>query len=199
MNLNKYSLIPFLDVLLNMCLYFVAIFIISFIQIKKEEIEVIKNTESKAEFIITVSWPTNLNIDVDTYLKDPLDNTCFYRNTNVGLLNLERDDRGHLEDYLNYGDEKKYIYDENIEIVTIRGIIPGEYILGIHEYSDNSIPHDEFTVNVKVEKINPSIKTVFKGKFKLIEIGHEVTVCRFTLDKEGNVSNINDLEYDFVQ
>jgi hypothetical protein len=56
------------------------------------------NITSKAEMLVTVSWPDNHPDDIDTYVEDPQGNIVWYHVMEAGLMNLERDDRG---DYKN--------------------------------------------------------------------------------------------------
>ena len=50
--------------------------------------------ESKAEFIITMTWPDNHPDDIDLYVEDPLGNIVWYHVREAGFMVLDRDDRG---------------------------------------------------------------------------------------------------------
>jgi len=69
--------LPFLDLLFNILIGFVFLFIVSFLLInpiaKRADIEV------KAEFLITVFWPDNLEDDVDIYVEDPIGNLVWFK------------------------------------------------------------------------------------------------------------------------
>ncbi len=56
--------------------------------------------DPKAEYIITVTWPDRNPNDIDTYVEDPAGNLTFFKNPNAGLIHLDRDDRGNLNDTL---------------------------------------------------------------------------------------------------
>ena len=102
-------------------------------------------------------------------------------------------------------------YNENQEIITIRGIIPGEYVLNVHMYhksttgeyynygyeegGDKKPPAEDkpTVVTIKIEKMNPTVKLILIKKVTLEKNGDEKTVTRFTLDKDGEIKNLNDL------
>jgi hypothetical protein len=185
---NYGSQTSFLDLLFNTLLAFVAFFVLSLMLIsdKNDPQPKVKNVE----FMITVGWPYEFDDDVDTYVIDPLNNiTCFNRRED-GLMHLDRDDIGNMNDTITLPNGKKIEYKENREIVSIRGIMPGEYVVNVHCYSrkttEKSIP-----VNVKLEKMNPYKLVAFRDVV-LIEAGSEETVFRFGIDKEGNVSYVTE-------
>ncbi|MGS0759116.1 hypothetical protein ACVBEH_32665, partial [Roseateles sp. GG27B] len=75
------------------------------------------------------------------------------------------------------------------EVVTLRGIVPGEYTVNVQYYqSKNGQPVD---VTVNVIKVNPRAEVVFYGQLKLARQGDEATAVRFTLEADGRVTQIN--------
>src|SRR3977135_2819918 len=50
--------------------------------------------DTKAEFIISMSWPANHPDDIDLYVEDPLGNIVWYHTREAGFMVLDRDDRG---------------------------------------------------------------------------------------------------------
>jgi hypothetical protein len=185
---NYGSKTSFLDLLFNTLLAFVAFFVLSLMLIseKAEPQPKIKNIE----FMITVTWPYGFNDDVDTYVIDPLNNiTCFNRRED-GLMHLDRDDIGHMNDTITLPNGKKIEYKENREIVSIRGIVPGEYVVNVHCYSRRTAGQ-AIPVNIRLEKMNP-YKLVSFRDVELKETGSEETVFRFGIDKEGNISYVTE-------
>ena len=114
--------LPFLDLLFNVLIGFVFLFIVSFLLInpiaKRADIEV------KAEFLITVFWPDNLEDDVDIYVEDPAGNLVWFKSREPGLMHLDRDDLGKRNDEVVTA-AGTILFPENREIVTLRGIVPG--------------------------------------------------------------------------
>ena len=146
------------------------------------------NITSKAEMLVTVSWPDNHPDDVDTYVEDPQGNIVGYHVMEAGLRNLDRDDRG---DYKNtiVVNGKTIRNPVREEIVTMRGLIAGEYVVNIHHYLATT--PDAVPVSVKVEKLNPKVEMVFYDRLFLDHTGDEKTAVRFTIDENGKVTDIN--------
>lgn len=185
---NSFSTV-FHDLLFNSLMVFVCLFVVVLISINIQKQD--NNTETKAEFIITVDWPTESDDDVDSYLQDPLGNIVYFRRREDGLMHLDRDDLGKRNDVIRTS-QGVIKYDINREIITVRGIVPGEYIFNVHMYLMEGDEHT-IPVDVNINKLNP-FSTIFTGTVDLKFNGHEKTVCRFTVEENGNVKNINYLE-----
>lgn len=193
MNKEQYGPgIAMTDLATNLLGVFICLFMLSFLMMSKKIEEKNNKVESKAEFMITVTWDKNSSNDVDTYIEDPLGNLVFYRAKEKGLMHLDRDDYGITNDTIMMGDGKTVTVHENREIVSLRGIIPGEYIVNVHMYSERD-KAEKTQVTVKLEKINPAFKTIAMKEVELRTTGDEKTAFRFTLDNVGDVTNINDL------
>lgn len=189
--------VTFLDILLNMTCLFIFLFIMTLMHMNDEKKED-KNAEAKAEYLITVTWPKGCVADIDSYLQDPYENVVFFQTREKGLMHLDRDDLGNRNDTYTLPDGTKVEYEENREVITIRGIVPGEYICNVHAYSMHG-NKDPVEVTVKIEKMNPKVKVVFIKKVTLEQVGHEITVTRFLLDEKGDIVEFNDLEKEFTQ
>jgi hypothetical protein len=185
MKRNYHTNLAFLDVLFNTLLCFAALFALSFILINPSRTE--KNVEMKAEFVIVVTWPQELDDDVDVYLEDPQGHLVAFMRREDGLMHLDRDDLGSRNDFIDTP-AGRIEYPQNREIVTIRGTVPGEYVLNIHMYAKKS-EGASTPVTVIVDKINPYGTVVIKT-VELRNLGDEKTVCRFVVDKEGKVTDV---------
>lgn len=191
MNNSKYSAdSAFLDVLLNLVCGLTALFVLSFLLISIEN-KKSQNLESKAEFVITVEWDKDSEYDVDSYCEDPLGNLVAFMRREQGLMSLNRDDTGFGGDRINTPNGT-YEYKINREQVQIRGIIPGEYTFNVHLYSNRG-NSDPIKVYVKLEKMNPYSIQAAK-EVELNHVGHEITVFRFTVNEDGNIENVNNLQ-----
>ncbi len=197
---GKYhSNVSFLDLLFNLVVGFVMLFIIAFLLIRP--IAENKQIEQKAEYIISVTWPKEFADDVDTWLQDPIEQILSFRNKEIGLMHLDRDDLGRSNDSQYVKGIGKVSYPYNREIATIRGYLPGEYVLNIHLYrkvvligGPKSVP-----VTITVEKINPKVKLIYKAEVILKTQWEEQTVIRFVLDRDGEVKSTNFLYYPLVR
>ncbi len=188
MKRNYHTNLAFLDLLFNTLLAFAAFFVLAIVLINPTKQE--NNTETKAEFMVVVEWPSDLDDDVDTYVEDPSGNLVAFMRREEGLMHLDRDDLGHRNDSVltEFGVIE---YTENRELVTLRGIAKGEYIVNVHLYMKRSTA-TEIPVVIKLEKLNP-YKTVTIKRVILRVTGDEETAFRFTLDNEGKVVDVNEL------
>lgn len=149
--------------------------------------------DPKAEMMITVTWPDGSTDDVDTYVADPAGNVVWYNRREAGLMHLDRDDRGMFRDVLELNGET-IENPLNQEIVSFRGLSDGEYTVNIVHYIANT---SNLPVQVKVEKLNPSVTLVFYDTINLSGTGDEQTAVRFTLDGAG-VTDVNNIPRDLV-
>lgn len=188
------SFVPFTDMLFNVVMGFAFMVFIAFALIRPEAMT--GNVDIMAEYIITVTWPDGNPDDIDTYVSDPGGNIVWYNNKEAGLLNLDRDDRGNFRDTVVINGERI----ENLlnqETVTLRGIVAGEYVVNVQHYVANGI--DPVPVQVKVERVNPTLQVIYYGTIELDHRGDEQTAVRFTLDAEGNPSDLNDRQISLTQ
>ncbi|MBV7378448.1 hypothetical protein [Maritimibacter dapengensis] len=144
--------------------------------------------DPKAEMMITVTWPDKNPDDVDTYVMDPAGSIVWYNQREAGLMHLERDDRGMFKDVILLNNEE-IENPLNQETVAFRGLQDGEYIVNIVHYIANGSA--ALPVEVKVEKLNPSVQVIFYQTLELRGTGDEVTAVRFTLagNEVENVTN----------
>ena len=145
------------------------------------------NVNMKAEYIITVDWKDSLPDDIDIWVKDPNGEIVSYLKKDAGWLHLDRDDRGVVNDKIII-DGKEVIYPINREVVTLRGIIPGEYVVNLYLYDHKSSSPVE--AKIIIEKVNPSLRLVFVGDVVLKNEDTELTITKFRLDSEGNFKSI---------
>src|SRR3974390_1030241 len=132
-------------------LFFIALLVIN-PQAKEGKVE------SKAEFIVTMSWPDGHPDDVDLYVEDPGGNIVWYHEREAGFMVLDRDDRGGVNNSILVNGQKVSSPIRQ-ETVSIRGIVAGEYTVNVDHYlatTDKPVP-----VSVKVEKVNPTVEVVY--------------------------------------
>ena len=179
------TFVPFTDILFNALLGFAVMVFVAFALINPAAKA--GNVELKADFIISVNWPDFSPDDIDTYLQDPGGNIVWYHQREAGLMHLDRDDRGNYRDTITV-DGKVIANPLNQEIVTLRGTIPGEYIVNIYDYaSETKAPID---VHVRVEKVNPALVVLTSTTITLTGKGDEQTAARFTIANDGTVAEV---------
>ncbi len=177
---------PFTDLLFNALLGFTFLFLVAIMFMNPEAKTGI--IDPKAEYILTVTWEDNNPDDIDTWIENPDGQLIWFRNPEAGLLHLDRDDRGLINDTITINGEE--IQNPlNQEVVTLRGVVKGEYVVNLHYYaSETKKPVD---VNVRFVKVNPSLKIVYYGTIRLEATGDEKTALRFRIGRDGKVSDIN--------
>jgi len=144
--------------------------------------------DSKAEFIITMDWPDSHPDDLDMFVQDPIGNIAWYRHREAGFLTLDRDDRGGANDFILVNG-RKIPSPIREEIVTLRGIVAGEYTVNVSHFQATT--GQPVGAIVKVQKLNPTAQVIFDDKVTLDHTGDEKTAVRFRLDAEGRVIDVH--------
>lgn len=194
MGRNNTNSVGLNDLLFNILIGFVLLFIIAFLMInpitKKSDIP------SKSEIMIILEWDKSSIDDIDLWVynegmgKDPLS----FKKKNSGLWHLDRDDLGTSNDkFLVDGIEK--IHNVNREVATMRGIQPGDVHINIHVYTkkQTDVPVE---FQLIVLDINP-YKEIFSYNGIAIETSQIFIPPSFTVDAEGVVVDVfkNDVRF----
>ena len=201
MNNEKYkSTIGFTDLLFNILVGFAFLFIIAFLLIKPEAKK--KDFDRNAEFVVIMEWDKEAKGDIDLYVEDPLGAKCSFRQVVANFMHLDKDDLGSINDTVVNADGTVSTVKINREVITIRGIIAGEYIINAHYYSERDYSRieqplemataarkkksKELTVKIELHKVNP-YTIMWVGEKRFFGKGQEETFVRFRLDKDGTV------------
>ena len=187
-NDNKYgSTLSFIDLLFNVLVGFVFLFVVAFIMINP----VAKQADivSPAEFLLTITWADESRNDVDLWVRDPAENYIGFRAKDIGITNLDRDDLGSVNDKVSLGPGKEIIVNVNREVTSIRGIMPGEYIVSIHMYNYAVPSAAGELVTIELQKINPYYMLIKETRV-LTTHGQIEDVFRFVVNDEGKVVDI---------
>lgn len=143
---------------------------------------------TKAEFMIIVEWPWDVNADIDTWVRGPDDREAVgFRRRENHILHLDRDDLGNPSDSRIVNGEV-VLNKSNREVVTLRGIAPGDYFINLHLYNNYAHP-GPITVTVTVADVNPytehyvlTVEMDTKGQVEMMPA--------FTVNEEGEITNI---------
>jgi hypothetical protein len=152
--------------------------------------------DTKAEFIISMTWPDNHPDDMDIYVEDPVGNIVWFHQREAGFMVLERDDRGGANDFIMVAG-KKITSPIREETVSIRGIVAGEFTVNVNHYlatTGKPVP-----VSVKVEKINPTVDVVHYDTIMMDHTGQEKTAVRFRVAADGSVTDVNHREKSLIE
>src|SRR6266699_5645296 len=152
--------------------------------------------DSKAEFLVTMTWPDQHPDDFDMFVQDPIGNLVWYRRREAGFMLLDRDDRGGANDFILVNG-RKVMSPIRQETVSIRGIVAGEYTVNVNYYlATTTAP---VPVSVKIEKVNPTVEVVFYDTMMLDHMGQEKTAARFRIADNGNVLDVNHRAKSLIQ
>ena len=136
--------------------------------------------------IVELFWDDKRDVDIDLWVQAPDDIPVGYSNKGGLFFNLLRDDLGIYKDNSPV----------NYEVSYSRGISDGVYIANVHLYREDKAPFKPIVAELLVSVVDPDSnkrKQILRTSKKLEEIGKEITVFQFELDKQGklNKNSIN--------
>ena len=196
------SSIGFTDLLFNLLVGFVFLFVIAFILINPP----VKKSDApkKAEYLIVIEWDHDSADDIDLWVRDPLGVTVSYTNREGGLLNLEKDDLGAVNDRWRNADGEIVTIRLNREVITMRGITEGRFQVAAHVYSkkEDRIKGDdgqyyrrpnqrEGTITGTLIRINP-YGELYKVERKYQWRSQVFALFNFTLDENGDLIDLDE-------
>lgn len=177
---------PFTDLLFNALLGFTFLFLVAIMFMNPEAKSGI--IDPKAEYILTITWEDNNPDDIDVWVEDPDGQIIWFRNREAGLLHLDRDDRGLVNDTITVNGQTLQ-NPLNQEVVTLRGVVTGEYVVNLHYYATET--GKPVPVEVRLVKVNPRLEILYYGTTVMEQVGSEKTALRFRVSRSGQVDNIN--------
>ena len=185
MNDPRYrSSFGFIDLLFNLLIGFVFLFMLAFMLInpvaKKETIK------PKAEYFIILEWDGEKPYDLDLWVKDNLGHVVSFRRPDDALIHLERDDLGTINDTYYDADGKLVYLKENRETVAIRTNDPRSYLVTVHFYNARKNPAPLIHASVKLIKIN-TYREEFHKKLFFSQEGQELPAMTFRIDYNQSV------------
>jgi hypothetical protein len=177
--------ITFNDMLFNILLGFVILFVIAFLLInpitKRQDIP------AKAEFMIVLEWADESYSDFDLWVQHDDDHPIGFNNKEENGLNLERDDLGFSNDVVVIDGEQQIIR-KNREVLNIRGVIPGDYYINVHAYSFREM--GPVKVKVTVIDVNPRYREAYSLEIEVMGQNYIARAPAFTIDAEGNITTV---------
>jgi hypothetical protein len=144
--------------------------------------------EQRAEFIITVTWPDRSSSDVDTWFRAPTGELISFTNKQEGIYHLDKDDTGRAADTVTLPDGTVRETRINQEIVTMRGWVPGTYVVNLHLYAMRD--EEPVPATVTIMRVSP-FETVLERQIVLDMQGQEETVAQFEIGENGEVLSIS--------
>ncbi|HET6469770.1 MAG TPA: hypothetical protein VFG43_15455 [Geminicoccaceae bacterium] len=169
----------FRDVITLALAGFVAVVILLLPHVQPKGAQSAENVTPPGNVIVEVSWPPDLDTDVDLWVQAPGDVPVGYSNKGGAVFNLLRDDLGHQLD----------VSGMNYEVSYSRGIVAGEYVVNLHLYRNRSraeIIPTRVVVSVKADVAAPT-RQILVTDTQLEREGQELTVFRFALADTGQL------------
>lgn len=206
--MKNYKLdLAFLDMLFNMTLAFSFLFLMSFLLVREPAVKQDAGVKPKAEFIISLTWPDSSLDDQDMWVKLPNGKIVSYGSKDLGYALLDRDDRGAVSNFYFDKDGKVQIIKERNEVVTIRSLMPGRYVVNVYCYSSNSSWGEfqnpkalPYGVTVTLVKINPSFREIKKVEKIISKVGEQITMLAFTVGPGGEIVSVEtDIDEPFIE
>ena len=197
---------PYSDVLLNVLgsfIVIVAVLILTMNVKAKHNLD----AHPHAEYMVTLEWDNNRNVDLDLWLLDPYDHAIYYNNREANNISLDRDSRGALTNWTTLP-SGKVIHSDNREVVAIRSVIPGDYVVGVSYYAGGEVamapdgksyqsdpymfgrgdPRAAIDFKVRVEKVNPHMTTISEETFHFNYVKESKNVAAFHIDEDGKIT-----------
>ena len=177
------SSISFRDVVLGMMGLLAAIVVLLILQPHDPNKAANESERARGNIRVEVMWPDEYNVDIDTWGKAPNQRAVGYSNRNGVILNLVRDDLGTYADISN----------RNYEIMFSRGLPQGEWVFNIHWFSNSAgVTAVPVTVLISITKDDSTSskekpKQLVATTLTLNNVGEELTIIRFKLDKNGDL------------
>jgi len=193
MTVNKgykkfFSFRPFIDVLFCCLLMLVAILFL----LKAEE-EKVKMRPPNTLYEVILTWNGNSEDDLDLYVQASTGHIVSFNNREGGegsLISLNHDALGKSRNNSLQTNTEGKVVSFNEEIVAFRGATEGENIVNVHVYSKKDKEPVEATITLI--KVKPYKQVVVKKRM-FSSTGDEKTAFRFKTDKNGEITEINEL------
>lgn len=193
-------ILAFVDVVFNILLGVFILYWLAQLLINDPES---RKVDTAAEYLVTLEWPTSAPHDIDLWIEDPLGNVVGYQSRDKGLMSLERDDLGNSNDTVILPGGQSMTINENSEVITLRGMVPGKYKVSIHFYKNKADGGDSIErgtpdpgdtekkvgvwIKSQLVRVNPKYSIVYQKEATLEKQGDEMAMFQFVF--EANPTN----------
>lgn len=196
----------FIDLLINVLTGIVFLFMITTLLIQNKTKED-PGVKKDAQYVINISWNSDINCDVDLWVQDPRNRVVSYQSKDVGVMNLERDDQGWTNDVVIMQNNDQTIQQlDNSETWVLRGKMAGKFTVNLHLYSCTIEGRPlqlgeviDIPVKVELVRLNPDLKKKVEGTYTLHQVWEEITIFNFVLDGNNEVVDMTYEQVDLVK
>jgi hypothetical protein len=167
--------VSFRDMLFLLVFAYLVVSAVALAYVSKNKDES-KGATAPGNVIVEMTWPPNIDADVDLWVQGPGDVPVGYSNKSGVIFNLLRDDLGHS------GDPNSM----NYEVAYGRGHWPGEYTVNgmLYRSHDHKFPVPAH-IRVSLQDAKGQVQQILQSDVKLAFEGQETTAFRFRLDGKG--------------
>ena len=162
----------------------------------------------KAEYLITMTWDKDRDVDLDMWLEAPNGNIIMYTNKEMPNISLDRDSRGRQTNESVMPDGSHAV-SVNQEVITIRVVIPGDYNVAVSYYDGAEVdglhyspgvddPKAKIKAILEVHKVNPKYTQVAGAEIELTRVKETRNVFSFHLDADGKYTALPIPEEDVI-
>lgn len=185
---NYASNLAFIDMVLNLLLGFIVLFILAFLYINP--IADTGKIDPVTQFMITMQWDDKSSADMDLWVRGPDGTVVGYQHKDGSYIYLDRDDLGLSNDTVEIDGKPVEIF-RNIETVSITKGFKGEYIVNVNFFpTPSKIDNKVEEVQIDLYQMNP-YKLVISKKI-LLSYAEEKTAFSFIVDENSNISDISE-------
>lgn len=177
--------------LLLLTIVFMFIILLSILKTKTADPAI----ENRNQYVISMDWDAGATADVDMWVLDPTNQWVSYKKRQAPGMLLQHDDLGSSTDTVRRADGTIVINPLNREVVNIRTFHPGRYYVNAHLYKLKQ--KEPVTVTVKLMQVTPFAEWTSQ-EVVLTTTGQERTLLTFDLDRNGKVTLMPPVEYQFV-
>lgn len=139
--------------------------------------------------MVTISWPNDMDVDIDLHAKCPNGESMNYVNRTACLASLERDARGSSTDTAIINGSKVLVID-NREVINFRRVLEGEWIINVQWYSSRA-QRTPVPVQIEVAQVNPDSRILFRNTVIMDEVKQEKHALRFEMASDGTIKEIS--------
>jgi hypothetical protein len=196
----------FIDLLINVLTGMVFLFMITTLMIQTKVKKEDEGVKKDAQYVIQIAWPNNMDCDVDIWVRDPQNRVVSYQAKDVGVMHIERDDQGWVNDLMTYLKLQPSQQLNNSETWVLRGKMAGKFTVNLHLYAcghdGKAVPMGtayDVPVTIELTKLNPDLKKVLVETITLKKVWQEITAFNFVLDGQNNITTITREQVDLVK
>ncbi len=184
--MSKSIAVAYIDFLSALVAVFSALMVLAMAQKVVEDSK--GNVDNKAEFIAELEWTDGSRDDIDLLVQNPYEDIVFFRKQDVGMMTLDRDDRGNNNTTFA-ADGTRIENTTRKEVVSIRGIMPGKHTVNVLFY-EKRMKEPEAKAKVNIIKLNP-YKEVVSREIILKKSGDQITIATFVVDEKGGIISVD--------